>query len=133
MRTKLTLQTSVLCCVLAFLAITTAVGEPLQVGIASAEQTYDPRNDEPVVFFVMTPSSTRAFAELTVKNVGRKVAIRIDGRVVMTPVINEPIPGGRLQISGNFTPEQAREIAAGLAAGTSKMEMEVVPENNQDR
>jgi preprotein translocase subunit SecD len=124
------LRTSLLWCALSVLAITTAVAEPLQIGVVSAKQTYDPRNDQPVVFFTMTSSSARAFAELTAKNVGRKLAVSIDGRVVMKPIIREPILGGALQISGNFSVEEAREIAARLASGAAKMEMEIVPEDN---
>ena len=131
MRTKQMLHASLLCGALAVSATTTAVGEPLQIEVASANQSYDPRNEKPVVSVRMTAPSARAFAELTRTNVGRTVAIRIDGRVVMTPVIMEPIPSGMGQISGNFSVEQAREIAAGPASGASKMEMEIVPENGQ--
>ncbi len=47
------------------------------------------------------------FAEFTANNVGRTVEVRIDGKVVMRPIIREPIKGGSVQVSGGFT-AQAR-------------------------
>jgi preprotein translocase subunit SecD len=78
----------------------------------------------------MTLSSARAFAELTRQNVGRKVAILIDGRVFSAPVIREPILGGSAQVSGHFSPEEAREIALRLSSGAARMEMEIVPDGS---
>jgi preprotein translocase subunit SecD len=133
MRTTQRLPASLVWSALAIGGITTAIAEPLQIEIASAKQDYDPHNHAPVISFVMTPSSARAFAEFTTKSLGRKIAIRIDGRVVMTLVIREPILGGAGQIAGNLTVERAREIAAGLASGTSKIDMEIAPESDRGR
>ncbi len=43
------------------------------------------------------------FAELTANNIGRTIEVRIDGKVVMRPIIREAIKGGSVQVSGGFT------------------------------
>jgi len=113
--------------VICLLTITgAAVAAPLKVEVASVQAAYDQRTNEPVITFTMSESSRKAFAELTRANVGHKLAIRIDGKTVSEPVIREPILGGAGQISGRFTVQQARDIAARLSAGTAKLEVEIV-------
>jgi len=53
----------------------------------------------------------KQFAEVTTANVGRQLAIVLDGRLSSAPNINEPITGGSAQISGNFTQREALELA----------------------
>ena len=89
---------------------------------------YDRRTNEPVISFRMSEASKQLFGELTQKNVGRKMAVKVDGRVLTAPVIREPILGGSGQISSNFTPAQARELAARIAAGKATVEFEIVPD-----
>jgi preprotein translocase subunit SecD len=60
---------------------------------------------------------TRLFGEVTEKNVGRYLAIILDGTLYSSPRINERIPGGRAVITGQFTVEQARDLAIVLRAG----------------
>jgi preprotein translocase subunit SecD len=59
----------------------------------------------------------RRFGALTTRNVGKRFAILLDDEVISAPVINEPIPGGSGQISGNFTQATANELAVLLRAG----------------
>ncbi|MFZ0422507.1 MAG: hypothetical protein WAL80_06485 [Xanthobacteraceae bacterium] len=106
--------------------IASAFAQTLQIEVAQAEPGYDPRTGAPVVNFRMTPGSARAFAELTQKNVGRTVAVIVDGRVISKPVILQPILGGAAVIEDHLGVEEARTMAAGLSAGTSKLEVEVV-------
>ena len=110
-----------------------AAADPLHIEVASAEAAYDQRTGEPVISFKMTPSSARAFAELTTQNVGRKAAILIDGRVVSAPVIREPILGGSGQVSGHFSAQEARDIALRLSSGAAKMEIEIVADDNSSK
>jgi preprotein translocase subunit SecD len=116
---------------LAFSAITAAYAQSIAIEITQAEPAFDPRISEPEVAFRMSPASAQAFAEFTRRNVGRKAAIVIDGRTMSTPIIQEPILGGSGQITGDFTVEEARRMAAGLASGTSKMTIEIVPEDSK--
>jgi len=57
------------------------------------------------------------FATITEENVGRLLAIVLDGKVQSAPRINEKIPGGEAQITGSFTPEEATELALVLRSG----------------
>src|SRR5262249_34319481 len=63
------------------------------------------------------PTGTRIFGEITEKNVGKQLAIVLDGVVKSAPRINERIPGGRAVITGQFTVEEARDLAIVLRAG----------------
>ena len=62
-------------------------------------------------------TGTRIFGEVTEQNVGRHLAIILDGSVYSAPRINERIPGGRAVITGQFTVEEARDLAIVLRAG----------------
>jgi preprotein translocase subunit SecD len=59
----------------------------------------------------------RIFARLTQENVGRALAIVLDETIFSAPVIQEPILGGEARITGNFTPEEARDLAIVLREG----------------
>jgi len=64
-----------------------------------------------------TAAGTRIFGELTEQNVGRRLAIVLDGNVYSAPRINERIPSGRAVITGHFTVDDARDLAIVLRAG----------------
>ena len=64
-----------------------------------------------------TPTGTRIFGEVTEQNVGKRLAIILDGTVYSAPRINERIPGGRAVITGQFTVDDARDLAIVLRAG----------------
>lgn len=72
---------------------------------------------EPYVSVEFNRKGARVFGELTEANVGRRLAIVLDGNVHSAPVIRERIPGGQAQITGGFTPEEARDLAIVLRAG----------------
>jgi len=81
-----------------------------------------------VVNFTFDSIGTRRFAEISRANVGRPFAIVLDDKVISAPVINEPITGGRGQISGNFTAASANELAVLLRAGALPAPLTVVEE-----
>ena len=62
-------------------------------------------------------TGTRIFGEVTEQNVGKRLAIILDGNVYSAPRINERIPGGSAVITGQFTVEEARDLAIVLRAG----------------
>jgi len=64
-----------------------------------------------------TATGARIFGEITEQNVGRHLAIILDGNLYSAPRINERIPGGRAVITGQFTVEEARDLAIVLRAG----------------
>jgi len=86
--------------------------------LSRAEVTSDPNSPGGwQVAIEFTPAGTRTFADITEHNVGRRLAIILDGNVYSAPRINERIPGGRAVITGQFTVEDARDLAIVLRAG----------------
>ncbi len=73
---------------------------------------------EPYVSLTFNSKGAQIFADVTATNVGRRLAIVLDGKVVSAPVIREAIPSGQAQISGNFTVEQANDLSVILRAGS---------------
>ena len=65
----------------------------------------------------MNGTGARIWKNLTGANVGRRIAIVLDGYIYSAPVINGEIPGGRSSISGSFTVEEAKDLANVLKAG----------------
>jgi SecD/SecF fusion protein len=74
----------------------------------------DPMSGQPVIRFELNSAGAKLFGEITESNVGRQLAIVLDGILYSAPVIRGPILGGSGEISGSFTPEQAMELAAVL-------------------
>ena len=110
------------------IALVSAVAaEPIAIELVSAEAGHDQRTSEPIVTYRMSKASQLVFAQFTQPNVGRKIELRADGKTVTAQVIREPILGGAGQLSGHFTPQQARDIADRLSSGRSKLEIELAP------
>ncbi len=84
--------------------------------LADAKSGFD-SSMMPDVNITFNSKGTKKFAEVTRKNVGRRLAILLDGKVKSAPVIREPISGGSAQITGRFTVEEARDLALVLRAG----------------
>ena len=109
-----------------FLSISPVVlAEPLVVKVVSAEAAFDGYG-ESVVLIRLSPESASAFAELTAANIGRQIAIVVDGEAVSQPVVREPITGGLIQISSDFDAGEAEEIASRIAAGEAVVSFEPV-------
>lgn len=62
-------------------------------------------------------AGAQLFAEATAANVGKPISIVIDDKVISSPTVREPIPNGQAQISGNFTAEEAQNLAVLLRSG----------------
>ncbi len=80
----------------------------------------DAGSGAPAVNFKLTSWGKEIFANVTLGNVGRALAIVVDGKLVSAPVIKSAIAGGEGVITGNFTAEEAEKIAAGLNAYREK-------------
>lgn len=74
--------------------------------------------NEPYVVISLNSEGAKIFEKLTSENVGRRLAIVLEGKVFSAPVIRERIGGGVASIEGRFTIEEARELAAVLRAGS---------------
>ena len=73
---------------------------------------------QPAVSFQLNDAGAQKFADLTSENVGKYLAIVLDGRVVSAPHIPGPITGGNVEISGNFTMDRAKHEARLLRSGS---------------
>lgn len=78
---------------------------------------FNPNTREPTVSLQFDDTGTKLFAEITKNNIGKMVAIYLDGAPVSTPVVREEIPNGEAQISGNFTPNEAKLLVGRLNSG----------------
>jgi len=96
--------------------------------LTDARAGQDSRNAQWVVNFTFDSIGTRRFAEISRANVGRPFAIVLDDKVISAPVINEPIVGGRGQISGSFNAASANELAILLRAGALPAPLTVIEE-----
>jgi len=96
--------------------------------LVDAQATFDQRTSEPVVSFRFDAKGSARFGQATQQNVGRPFAIILDNEVISAPRINEPILGGLGQISGNFTPESANDLAVLLRAGALPADLTIVEE-----
>lgn len=86
--------------------------------IVNAKTEFSSRGfGEPYVSLTLNAKGAQIFADLTAANVGKRLAIVLDGKVVSAPVIREAIPSGQAQISGNFTVNEANDLSVILRAG----------------
>jgi preprotein translocase subunit SecD len=100
--------------------------------INDAQPGFDSQTGEPAVHITLDGTGARIFHQVTRENVGRRMAILLfekgKGEVVTAPVIRSEIPGGRVQISGRMTTQEARDIALLLRAGALAAPMEIIEE-----
>jgi preprotein translocase subunit SecD len=85
-------------------------------------------NGQPVVSFRFSVAGGKKFGETTRTNVGKMLAIVLDDKVISAPRVNEPILGGSGVISGNFTVQQAQDLALLLRAGALPAPLQVLEE-----
>jgi protein-export membrane protein SecD len=95
--------------------------------LTDAQPSFD-QNNQSVVSFRFNQKGSLRFGKLTVENVGKPFAIILDNVVVSYPNINEPILGGSGQISGNFTTEEASNLAVVLRSGALPAKLTIVEE-----
>ncbi len=85
--------------------------------ITYANHIFDIYTEEAAVQISFDEVGKKRLSELTSKNVGSMIAIILDGEVLTTPVIREPILDGVVLVSGNFTPQEAKDLALQLRTG----------------
>ena len=83
----------------------------------------------PAVSMVMNTDGARRWAQLTKQNIGRNIAIVLDGYVYSAPNVSNEITGGRSQITGHFTPEEAKDLANVLKSGKMPAPAHIVQED----
>ncbi|WP_028910511.1 protein translocase subunit SecDF [Prevotella sp. AGR2160] len=111
------------------LKVTTPTGQaPLQGDvITDAKDEFDQMN-HPVVSMTMNSEGAREWAQMTKANIGKAIAIVLDGVVYSAPRVNQEIDGGSSQISGNFTIEETKDLANTLKSGRMPAPARIVQE-----
>ena len=82
-----------------------------------ASVTFNQSTGEPEVNLQFNDEGAKLFAEITKRNVGKSVAIYLDGQIISNPTVNQEITGGSAVISGSFTIKDAKDLAKRLNAG----------------
>jgi len=94
--------------------------------LTNAQVRIDPRTNQPYVWLEFNSRGAKIFEHITAENVGRRLAIVLDNVVKSAPVIREKISGGEAQITGNFTMQEASDLALVLRAGALPAPVKIV-------
>ncbi len=98
--------------------------------LVDSQPGFDQQTGQPIVSFRFDTRGAIVFAEITSANVGRRFAIVLDNQVITAPTIQTAITGGSGQISGNFTPQSANDLAVLLRAGALPATLDIIEERS---
>lgn len=104
---------------------TQLTGKQLQ----SATVEFDQQTGSVQVSLQFNKEGGDLFADLTKRNIGKQIAIFLDGEIISAPVVQTEILGGRAVISGNFTVNEAKLLARRLQAGALPIPIELIAQN----
>ena len=96
--------------------------------LVDAQPSIQNQNNEPTVSFTLDRLGAQKFGRATTDNVGKRLAIVLDGEIISAPNINEPITSGNGMISGNFSFQEATDLALLLRSGALPTPLLVVEE-----
>lgn len=91
-----------------------------------AQVVFEPNTGAPQVSLEFNDEGAKLFEQITSENVGKPIAIYLDGSMISSPVVQEKITGGTAQISGNFTPVEAKELVGRLNSGALPVPISLV-------
>ena len=98
--------------------------------LVDAKPRMDSQSNETIVSFTLDRVGAKKFGRATTENVGKQLAIILDGKIISAPSIREPIIGGSGQISGNFTFQSATDLALLLRSGALPAPMNIIEERS---
>ena len=96
--------------------------------LITANPSFDNQNNETVVSFSLDRVGTKKFARATTNNVGKRLAIILDNKIMSAPLIREPIVGGNGIITGDFTFQSATDLALLLRSGALPAPLNIIEE-----
>ena len=96
--------------------------------LITAQPTFDNRSNQNTVNFSLDRAGAKKFARATKNNVGERLAIILDNKIISAPVINEAILGGNGVITGNFTFQSATDLALLLRSGALPAPLTIIEE-----
>lgn len=82
-----------------------------------AQLMFEPNTGEPMVSLQFNDEGAKLFEQITSENIGKVIAIYLDGSVISAPVVREAISGGQAQISGSLNPTEAKQLVGRLNSG----------------
>ncbi len=91
---------------------------------------FDQTTYEPHIGLEFNDEGAKIFGDITSKNVGKRVAIYLDGFPISIPVVQEPITGGRAQITGDFTIDEAKKLVQRLNAGALPVKIALISQQS---
>jgi preprotein translocase subunit SecD len=91
---------------------------------------FDQRTGVPQISLQFDSEGTKMFADLTTKNVGKRIAIFLDGQVLSAPTVNSPITDGTAIITGQFTVQEAKDLITRLNSGALPVPIKLVQQQN---
>jgi len=97
--------------------------------VSDASQVFDQLGVNPEVSMTMNSKGSKLWAKMTEKNVGKFVAVVLDGLVYSAPNVNGPIPNGKTSISGGFSIEEAQDLANALKSGKLPASAHIIQSN----
>lgn len=98
--------------------------------LKKADLTFDPNTNKPFVSLEFNKEGGDIFAELTRNNIGKTLAIYLDGVPISIPRVQEEIPGGRAQITGDFNLTEAKQLAQRLNAGALPVPINLISQQS---
>jgi protein-export membrane protein SecD len=94
--------------------------------LSKAILEFDQNTGEPTVGLQFNDEGSKLFEQITKDNVGKTVAIYLDGSPISAPVVKEAISGGKAQISGNFGAQEAKTLVGRLNSGALPVPIELI-------
>ncbi len=96
--------------------------------LINAKPAFNNRTNEATVSFTLDRVGSKKFAKATSQNVGKRLAIILDNKIISAPYIREPIVGGNGEISGSFTFQSATDLALLLRSGALPAPLKIIEE-----
>ncbi len=108
--------------------ILSAYQDPALTGgsLKRANLVFDPTSRQPLVSIEFNDEGSKIFEQVTSDNIGKELAIFLDGQLISNPVIQQAISGGIAQINGDFTAVEARDLVNNLNFGALPLPIELI-------
>jgi preprotein translocase subunit SecD len=94
-----------------------------------SKATFDQQGNRPIISFTFNSAGGRAFCAATRANIGKRLAIQLDGEIISAPVVQSAICGGSGIITGSFTTQQTQEQALLLRSGALPATLTIIQES----
>ncbi len=94
--------------------------------LSKSEVGFDQTVYEPLILLQFNEQGSKIFEDLTARNINKSLAIYIDNVLISAPTVQETISGGKAQITGKFTVEEAKELARNLSAGALPIPIKLI-------